>query len=809
MSRPTADLHLDTLGVSLLAGLTTWVTLLAWDGFAESPSGYFVPLAGCCLLVAVLGAVLRAARLPVFGVLAVQVVAVATWLVHRFAGGASPYGWLPTVTSLRAAADTVAQAGAVAQQYAAPVPDSVPEFYPLMIVAGASTALLVDLLAVGLRRVPLAGLPLLAVYTAPVSIMDGGVSWPSFAATALCFVFLVAAVEGGRLTQWGRRLTAGRGLFEVSSTPAGVGAGGVWSSARRIGFTATALAIVLPALVPTFDATWFGGGNGGGGGSGDAVSITNPMVDMKRDLTRGQDYDLVSVRTTDPDPSYLRITVLNSFDGNAWRPADRDIPVDQRANGVVPRPAALGPDVPTRTETSTFTVSDNFDTRWLPTPYPAISVVAPGDWRYDRTTLDFISAVDGRTAAGLTYRVRSLDVLPTAAQLANAPSPPLAISEPNTSLPRDFPAFVSNLARTVTVGASSPFEKAVALQEWFRVGGGFRYSLRRAPGNGTDDLLAFLGTGKGSRVGYCEQFAAAMAVMGRSLGIPSRVAVGFLRPDERGDGEFWYSAHDLHAWPEMYFGGVGWIRFEPTPQSRTGAVPDYTTQQVPQSVPSASTAGTQPAAPNPNRLDRAGDQQATAGDPTGKRSPVAVLLVAALAVLLLLVLVTPRVLRSVLRRRRWEAAHDPATWVEAGWREIADTARDLGIPWDDHLTLRTTAAALEQVFGDPADADSRTGRPARGPQVDPEATEALHRLVRLLERARYARALPDGATSEAAVDADVRACVRAIQAGAGRRRVTRARWLPASLATSLTTRRHRSTRRARRLTAGPGIDRAV
>ena len=57
-----------------------------------------------------------------------------------------------------------------------------------------------------------------------------------------------------------------------------------------------------------------------------------------------------------------------------------------------------------------------------------------------------------------------------------------------------------------------------------------------------------------------------MALMGRSLGIPSRVAVGFLRPEQVGQDTYVYSSRDLHAWPEMYFGGIGWVRFEPTPQ---------------------------------------------------------------------------------------------------------------------------------------------------------------------------------------------------------------------------------------------------
>ena len=104
------------------------------------------------------------------------------------------------------------------QAYAAPVPQSVPEFYPLMILAGTLTAVLVDFLAVGLRRAPLAGLPLLAVYTAPVSVLDGGVSWLKFAAAALCFLFLIASEEAQRLSHWGHQLVPGGRIFDTQTT---------------------------------------------------------------------------------------------------------------------------------------------------------------------------------------------------------------------------------------------------------------------------------------------------------------------------------------------------------------------------------------------------------------------------------------------------------------------------------------------------------------------------------------------------------------------------------------------------------------
>ena len=806
--RPARDLLPGTLGRSLLAALTTFVTLLSWSGFAEHPSGFLAPLFLGCLLVAVVGSALRAARMPVVVVTAGQLLVLALWLQHRLAGHHALLGWLPTTDSVRAVGAALHASGAAAQSYPSPVPASAPEFYPLLVVTGVATAVLVDLLALGLRRPPLAGLPLLAAYTAPVSIIDGGVSWVAFAAAALCFLFLVAAENGHRLEHWGHRLTPPRGPFDVSVD--GVGGGGVWSSARKIGFTATGLAVVAPLLLPTFHAHLFDGPGTGSGHGGNGVSLVNPLVDLKRDLVRGADVPLVTVTTDDPDPSYLRLTVLDSFDGGAWRPATREIPRSQRADGETVTPPGLRRAVARTAHTATVHVDGSFASRWLPTPYPVTSVDAPGDWRYDSTTLDFLSATDGQTAAGLSYRLRSLELRPTATQLGDAPPAPASVFSSDTALPRSFPASIRRLADRVTAGRTSTFDRAVALQDWFRVSGGFRYSLARPSGTGTDDLVGFLGRGKDGRVGYCEQFAAAMAAMGRSLGIPSRVAVGFLSPQRDEQPNTWtYSSHDLHAWPEMYFDGVGWLRFEPTPQSRTGAVPPYTRTELPQAAPSSS-AGGPAAVPSANAPTRRPDLQRAVGAATSTPAdrglggrPVV------LAALLLLALsLVPRALRARRSQRRRAASDAPAQWAEAGWQELQDTYVDLGGAWDRRWTVRGAARVLAGSFGDP----DRTGHGAggtrdRGAAVAPEAAAALDRLAELVERARYARSLPADATTAEAVRRDVAAGRAALRAGAGRRRRVRAWWLPASVL-------HRSGRHAGRAAAVPGVrsvtvDRAV
>src|SRR5690606_41826401 len=74
--------------------------------------------------------------------------------------------------------------------------------------------------------------------------------------------------------------------------------------------------------------------------------------------------------------------------------------------------------------------------------------------------------------------------------------------------------------------------------------------------------------------GFCVHYSFAMASMARSLGIPARVAVGFAPGTPQADGTVAVGLRDAHAWPELYFEGIGWTRFEPTPTR--GSIPSYT-----------------------------------------------------------------------------------------------------------------------------------------------------------------------------------------------------------------------------------------
>lgn len=136
-----------------------------------------------------------------------------------------------------------------------------------------------------------------------------------------------------------------------------------------------------------------------------------------------------------------------------------------------------------------------------------------------------------------------------------------AIREEYTALPEGINSGVYELARRVVAGAQTPYEAATLLNEYLR-SGEYAYSTDvDFPPYGVDFVSYFL---LNSREGYCTYFASAMAVMARMVGLPSRYVEGYLAvPDESGVAVV--TGEDAHAWAEIYFRGVGWVEFDPTP----------------------------------------------------------------------------------------------------------------------------------------------------------------------------------------------------------------------------------------------------
>jgi hypothetical protein len=759
------------LPLALVAAATTWVTMLSWRGFAVQWGSYLGPLLLVGLVVVASGVGFRAAPLPRRLGLLLHLLVVAA-LVYLMMGGSL----IHPVHGAHHVADNLADAWNSSNTYPPPVPSNVPGIAPIMIPCGAAALLVVDLLACWLRRVSLAGLPLLAVYCVPISLIGNGVSWLVFLFAAAGFLLMMYLQEAAHILRWGRPLGSTNAALDAQGF--GTSTGASRASAGTVGGIAVVLAVVLPVFIPTLHLDGLGlFGPGGSGGNG--VKVVNPIIDMRRDLQRGKNVPLLTVTTDDPDPAYLRIAVLKQYNGVDWTAGDRSIISDQTANGLVPlEKPDLASDVTLKSYNYAVSATSDFDSHWLPTQYPVSDITATGNWHYDTTTMDFIAGDDHTTTAGLSYTMTAAQPQITAFSMVKSLTAPLTIQTGYTALPSSLPPVVGDLAQQVTKGAESRYEQAVMLQRWFRSTGGFTYDLRKSPvnGNGNAALLQFLTPGPNGRRGYCEQFASAYAVMARTLDIPARVAVGFLQPTAGTSDHQWvYRAHDLHAWPELYFQGSGWVRFEPTPGTRARSVPDYTVGPVrkPTDPKSNQTQGGKiPSESASATTKKSHDLSATRTSSSGSHVPWG-LLVGVLVGLVVLVGISlvPGAVRRARRTRRL------AGGAEDAWAELRDSAVDLGVSWPAGRSPHETGHHLAGWFGAEPDGPPPV-RPPRGRGLAPGAEDALDRIVHTLERVRYARVADDvpGALAE-----DVQTCITALEHGTPSRVQRRARWLPRSL----------------------------
>ncbi|WP_214413595.1 transglutaminaseTgpA domain-containing protein [Sphaerisporangium fuscum] len=720
-----------------------------------------------------------------------ELLALSVFLTLVFARRHNWLSIIPTKDSAVTLAHLLGRGFTDIQRFAAPVPANAG--IALLTAGGVGLiAVLVDLLAVRLRRAALAGLPLLALFTVPAAVLTDPIGWPAFIIGALGYVGLLVADGRERLSHWGRAVLVRRSRNTNARSQTDTAP--LTLTGKRIGFAAIALAIGLPALLPTLQPNpLFGFGVGAGNGrGGNTITIGNPIASLRGQLTQPANATVLTYTNNDNTPRYLRVYSLDTFDGEQWTMSQPEGRVENRvADGPMPPAPGLYNTIPLKNVQTHVTVSEAVQKlNFLPLPYPASSVRAEGDWRADESTLMVFATRD--TAGGKSYDVVTQEPQPTADDLENLAEPAAEdIRARYLQLPGDLPAQIPALSGRLVRESDTPYQKAVKLQQWFVSKGGFVYDLR-TQGSGSQALLDFLR----NRRGFCEQFAAAMAVMARTLGIPARVAIGYTGGASIG-GEWQVRTHDLHAWPELYFQGAGWLRFEPTPAGglgqATARVPDY-------SVP--------PVSPTTRNDEKSSDPTAgpDSGGPTGRlpgRRPVKddpvvatgpIVVDEGLTVpakvgigvgVLLLVGLIPAAWRAATwyrRRRIWaQVATAPSSAepppdgagarpgrladerlgqaVHATWRELTDTLYDLGLGHEPSESPRALGRRLTEQY-----------------ELDADSAASVARIASAEERLRYARTPgPIGSLA-----GDIRRVRRALRATVSRGRRQRAVLLPPS-----------------------------
>lgn len=201
----------------------------------------------------------------------------------------------------------------------------------------------------------------------------------------------------------------------------------------------------------------------------------------------------------------------------------------------------------------------------LPTPTRPVWVSRSANLEYipvaENIVEPLLIRVNPPIQPGENYIVHATVAIPTRVQLRAAGSDyPEWVTGHYLQLPDGFPQEVADLAKEITEGELTPYDKAVAITNHLRVTIRYTQSITPAP-DGYDPLAWFLLT---SQEGFCNYYASAEVLMLRSLGIPARMAVGYSDGQQQGATGRVVRSRNAHAWPEVYFPGIGWVEFEPT-----------------------------------------------------------------------------------------------------------------------------------------------------------------------------------------------------------------------------------------------------
>jgi transglutaminase-like putative cysteine protease len=624
---------------------------------------------------------------------------------------------LPTGQTVTALADLVASAREIIVEEQAPVAAA----KPIVLVVASSFGLIVivgDVLLQRRRAAPLVGVLLLAVFAAPALI--SGETPP---------VWLFVAVAGLWLV-----------LLRSRTVRSGSTRRGAWPAAL-LGGAAVAAAVIFPVVSPDVGAVATSWGKPPPTVFGRGI---NPMLELGQNLRRNSTITSLTYTTSFEEAQYLKVATLRDFNGRTWRPAQA-VRSDMFEGDIT-----VNRDIEVEEGDTTITIQ-KLRSPMLPVPYPSLGTAngLEGEWNFRQVGLTLEST--SSDSRGQTYSVPSLDIQPTAEQMRDVRTNAGPSLQRYLELPDDMPAVIARTAKEVTADADNDYDRVMALQKYFR-DGDFRYS-ETAPvaedydGNGVEVIAKFLEV----KAGYCVHFSSAMAVMARTLGIPSRIAVGYAPGSTTivdGKPRYENTSSDLHAWDEIYFQGVGWVRFDPTVSIGSATRFAEPVSTAPNSTPTET----------PDREDttplRGADRVDDGAVPAAKESSTAPRSAIVTLAALLVVGALPWLLRSVRRRTRLRRGRDD---VEPLWHELEDTARDLHIP--------VSAADTPRGFAN---------RLSRRPGVEAEPLEAL---LRRVEQARFAQgAQPDGDGVAA-----LRAVIRSLRAGSSTRHRVLAALLPQSL----------------------------
>ncbi|QDG68075.1 transglutaminase domain-containing protein [Pseudarthrobacter sp. NIBRBAC000502772] len=439
----------------------------------------------------------------------------------------------------------------------------------------------------------------------------------------------------------------------------------------------------------------------------DLRDYASPLASFRDYVKNQKETKLLTVAGL-PAGARIRLATLDSYDGVVF-----DVFGGSSSNyAPISNPAAIGGSRAGAPLADTGSVDvrvavEAYKGVWLPSSGTLRSVefdggrgTELGDSLYFNAGTD-TALTTARLQAGDTYSLGvAYPALPAETELAQAGF--VTVSMPSAE---SVPQVVAAKANEIVGDASLPLERVRKLETALSKQGAFSHGLdgeaRSMSGHGAQRIASLLNAKQ--MVGDDEQYAVAMALMARELGIPARVVMGFY-PDPKkpqGSGAVELTGDDVHAWVEVAFAGAGWVPFNPTPSEDNVPIPpdpqpkSKPQPQVLQPPPPPQAPAELPPDSEPDAQDAEQNQQGL----WGVLGPI--LLAIGIGLVPVAVLVLPLVLIAwlKLRRRKIRAGTgSPTDRISGGWSEVMSAAADLGTPVAAGATRRENAANLAEAF---------------------------------------------------------------------------------------------------------------
>ncbi|MEA5456392.1 transglutaminaseTgpA domain-containing protein [Sinomonas sp. JGH33] len=668
-------------GIGLLTSVSVVLALLPLYP-VYSATEFWVALGGGVVLgtlLALAGARLRLGALNVAGL------AVAAYFV--FGGvfalrSASLFGAVPTVGVLQDLAIGVVRVWKDMLTAATPVA-GIESLFIAPYLMGLLGALTAGSIAMRAKRPQWTALPVVVLLLTAITLGTYAALAPAAIGAVIAVVLLAWCVLGGRP----------RGLENLAETSTRrgryAGAAGMLAIALAVGIGVgtiaplpTDRAVLRDVIVPPLDVR----------------DLPSPLTSFREFTTGGAAMKLFTVEGL-PQGASVRLATLDQYDGIVYRVTGNG----SAGSGQFSRVGRAISNPESGSSTTVTVTIDQLTGVWMPDAgYLSSLALGDGMPAERRGDLNYNAATGtavliGGLGQGDSYTAEAvLPRTPDDAQLAK-----VRIKSVSVPTPQSVPEIVSTLASQFTAGADTPWAQLHAIETKLHTTGFFSNGLegqaRSRAGHTSERISALLDGAQ--MVGDDEQYAVAMALMARSLGIPARVVMGF-RPDHPAPGPVMITGADVHAWVEVPFDQVGWVAFDPTPPK--DQVPK---EEVPQHRQKPQPQIQQPPPPivPPVQLPPAPPAKQAAQGPT--QADLGVLWAtlrwggAGVGILALLLGPALAIAAAKARRRRGrQGATRAADRINGGWQELVDVVLDHGAPVPAGATRREQALALSERF---------------------------------------------------------------------------------------------------------------